>query len=45
MNKFASLFVLLGFVTYSFAQTPAPAIPPIATDVTAEEQQSLFDAR
>ena len=44
MNKSASLFVVLGFVTYTFAQTPAPVVPPVATDVTAEEIAKFIDA-
>ena len=44
MNKSASLFVVLGFVTYTFAQTPALVVPPIATDVTAEEIAKFIDA-
>ena len=44
MNKLFSLFVLLGSCSYAYAQTAAPAEPPIATDVTAEEITKFIDA-
>ena len=44
MNKLISLFVLLGSCSYAYAQTAAPAVPPIATDVTAEEITKFIDA-
>ena len=44
MNKLFSLFVLLGSCSYAYAQTAAPAVPPIATDVTAEEITKFIDA-
>ena len=44
MNKLLSLFVLLGSCSYAYAQTAAPAVPPIATDVTAEEITKFIDA-
>ena len=44
MNKLISLFVLLGSCSYAYTQTAAPAVPPIATDVTAEEITKFIDA-
>ena len=44
MNKLFSLFVLLGSCSYAYAQTAAPAVPPIATDVTAEQITKFIDA-
>ena len=44
MNKLFSLFVLLGSCSYAYAQTAAPEVPPIATDVTAEEITKFIDA-
>ncbi len=44
MNKLFSLFVLLSSCSYAYAQTAAPSIPPIATDVTAEEITKFIDA-
>ena len=44
MNKLFSLFVLFGSCSYAYAQTAAPAVPPIATDVTAEQITKFIDA-
>jgi len=42
-NLFAVLSCLL-LCGASLAQTPAPAVPPIATDISAEEIQGFIDA-
>ena len=44
MNKLFSLFVLFGSCSYAYGQTAAPAVPPIATDVTAEQITKFIDA-
>ena len=41
-NALTLVTVLLSGVV--FAQTPAPAVPPVATDVTAEEITKFIDA-
>ena len=41
-NTITLVTVLLSGVV--FAQTPAPAVPPVATDVTAEEITKFIDA-
>ena len=38
-----SLGTIMSLTTYVLAQTPAPAIPPIATDVTAEDIVKFID--
>ena len=44
MKNLAISLVVLALTTISFAQTPAPAVPPIATDVTAEDIVKFIDA-
>jgi mannose-6-phosphate isomerase-like protein (cupin superfamily) len=43
--KKTALILLAGFTGFNLsAQTPAPAVPPVATDVTAEEIVKFIDA-
>ena len=43
MKKIAVAIALV-FTTLTMAQTPAPAVPPVATDVTAEDIVKFIDA-
>ena len=44
MIKIAIAFLVLIFAGLSTAQSPAPAVPPIATDVTAQQITRFIDA-
>jgi len=44
MKKIALLLTAMLVTSYAVAQTPAPAVPPVATDVTAEEIARFLDA-
>ncbi len=44
MKKFAPLLITAMSMASAWAQTPAPAIPPVATDVTAEEIAKFIDS-
>jgi mannose-6-phosphate isomerase-like protein (cupin superfamily) len=44
MKKIALLLIAAMSLTTAWAQTPAPAIPPVATDVTAEEIAKFIDS-
>lgn len=44
MKKLAIYLSLLAITTISLAQTPTPAVLPIATDVTAEDITKFIDA-
>ena len=44
MKNLALSLVVLAVTSISFAQTPAPSVPPIATDVTAEDIVKFIDA-
>ncbi|MBQ15201.1 MAG: hypothetical protein CMQ17_12485 [Gammaproteobacteria bacterium] len=44
MKKLAISLAILAITTLTLAQTPAPAVPPIATDVTAEDISKFIDA-
>ncbi len=44
MKKLAISLSLLAIATITLAQTPAPAVPPIATYVTAEDITKFIDA-
>lgn len=42
MKTLPVLLSMLLFASVSIAQTPAPAVPPIATDITAEDIQAFI---
>lgn len=44
MKKIALLITVAVFASFTIAQTPAPAMPAFATDVTAEEITKFIDA-
>ncbi|MCH7816563.1 MAG: hypothetical protein IIC60_08340 [Proteobacteria bacterium] len=44
MRKLALSFLLVVFTTFSLAQTSAPAMPPMATDVSADEIKQFIDS-
>ncbi len=44
MNKIYSILAIAFFSFVAAAQTPAPAVPPVATDVTAEQITKFIDA-
>ena len=44
MHKLTAILAILTFTLLASAQTPAPAVPPVATDVTAEDITKFIDA-
>ena len=44
MNRLVWVLAVIGFGSFTLAQTPAPTVPPIATDVTAEDIAKFIDA-
>lgn len=44
MSKFPLFLLILSFGFHLSAQTPAPAVPPVATDISAESIRAFLDA-
>jgi mannose-6-phosphate isomerase-like protein (cupin superfamily) len=44
MRKAISLFLVLLSGTFTAAQTPAPAVPPVATDITATDITNFINS-
>jgi len=44
MHKLTAILAILTFTLLAAAQTPTPAVPPVATDVTAEDITKFIDA-